>query len=87
MSEKKGWDLTSLHSLKGAAEWIRKRANAQLVLVVRPEDLAFAVDPQIAPRAARELVELVMPDVQIYLDKRRAAEKDATAENARRRKR
>jgi hypothetical protein len=86
MSEKKSWDLTSLHSLEGAADWIRKRANAQLVLVVRPDDVAFAVDPQIAPLAARELVELVMPDVQIYLDMKRAAEKDAAAEKARRRK-
>jgi hypothetical protein len=81
---KKGWDLTSLRSLESAAEWIRKNSVAQVVLVIRPGDVAFAVDPQIAPSAARELVELVMPDVQVHLDMSRAAAKDAAAEKARR---
>lgn len=85
MSEKKSWDLASLHSLEGAAEWIRKKSGALLVLVVRPEDIAFAVDSQIAPLAAREMVEFVMPDVQVQLDMQRAAAKDAAAEKARRR--
>lgn len=86
MSEKKGWDLTSLRSLESAAEWIRTKGSAQVVLVIRPNDVAFAVDPQIAPRAARDLVELIMPEVQVYLDQKRAAEKDAAALKARRRR-
>ena len=42
----KGWDLTSLNSLKSAAEWIRSGSGALLVLVVRADDVAFAVDPE-----------------------------------------
>ncbi len=81
---KKGWDLTSLHSLEGAAEWIRKSAGATLVLVVRPNDVAFAVDPQVAPTAAREMVELIMPEVQAQLDQKRAYAKDMAARKVRR---
>lgn len=55
MSKGKAWDLSSLHSLQGAAEWIRKNAGAQVVLVVRAGDVAFAVDGQIAPKDARQL--------------------------------
>jgi hypothetical protein len=86
MSKKGGWDLTSRHSMESAAEWIRKKGAAQVVLVIRPDDVAFAVDPQIAPKAARELVELIMPEVQVYLDQKRAAERDAAAEKAKWRK-
>lgn len=76
MSGKREWDLTSTSSVAAAAEWMRKKAGAQLVLVVRPGDIAFAVDPQIAPTAAREMVELVMPDVQVQLDQARAMARD-----------
>lgn len=58
---KRKWDLTSKHSLDAAAEWMRKNAGGLLVLVVRGEDMAFAVDPTIAPKAAVEMVEVVMP--------------------------
>jgi hypothetical protein len=83
MSKGKGWDLTSLHSLEGAAEWIRKNAGGLLVLVVRAEDVAFAVDTQIAPADAREMVELVMPDVQRRLEQQRMAARDLAAEKKR----
>jgi hypothetical protein len=83
MSKGKGWDLTSLHSLEGAAEWIRKNSGALLVLVVRAEDIAFAVDAQIAPADAREMVELVMPDVQHRLEQQRMAARDLAAEKRR----
>jgi hypothetical protein len=83
MSKGKGWDLTSLHSLEGAAEWIRKNSGALLVLVVRAEDIAFAVDAQIAPADARVMVELVMPDVQRRLEQQRMAARDLAAEKKR----
>lgn len=65
MSEKREWDLTSAHSLEGAAEWIRKKSGAALVLVVRGEDVVFAVDPTV-PRAkdAMEMVEVAMPELE-----------------------
>jgi len=65
------WDLTSTHSLEGAAEWIRKRSDAILVLVVRGEDFAFAVDGRVTPGNAREMVEVVMPDVERRLTEQR----------------
>ncbi len=62
---KREWDLTSLHSLEGAAEWIRKKSGALLVLVVRADDVAFAVDSLI-PRCADALtmVEVAMPELE-----------------------
>ena len=46
-----------LHALEIAAEMLRKDVDALLVLVVRIEDVAFAV----APADAAEMVELVLP--------------------------
>lgn len=80
MSKSKGWDLTSLHSLEGAAEWIRKNAGAQLVLVIRPGDVAFAVDAQIAPRDARVLVETELDAVVEHLLQQRMIARDRAEE-------
>ena len=38
---------------------------------VRGEDFAFAVDGQVSPGSAREMVELVMPDVEKRLMEQR----------------
>lgn len=38
------WDLTSTHSLEAAAEYLRKKADALIVVVIRPGDGALAVD-------------------------------------------
>lgn len=83
MSKGKGWDLTSLHSLEGAAEWIRKNSGALLVLVVRAEDVAFAVDKDVAPAAAVDMVELVMPDAMHRLEQQRIAARDLADEKRR----
>jgi hypothetical protein len=63
----KGWDLTSPRSLDAGAEWLRKEAGALLVLVIRAEDVAFAVDPAIAPADASVMVEVAMPEVESKL--------------------
>jgi hypothetical protein len=80
MSKGKGWDLTSLHSLQGAAEWIRKNAGAQLVLVVRAGDVAFAVDPQIAPRDAKGLVVAELDVIVEHLVQQRMIARDRAEE-------
>jgi hypothetical protein len=80
VSQGKGWDLTSLHSLQGAAEWIRKNAGAQLVLVVRAEDVAFAVDAAISPRDAKQLVEAELDAVVEHLVQQRMAARDRAEE-------
>lgn len=41
------WDLTSTHSLEAAAEWLRERSDALIVVVIRPGDGALAADPLI----------------------------------------
>jgi hypothetical protein len=67
----KGWDLTSLNSLQSAAKWVREGSGALLVLVVRAEDVAFAVDEQIAPSDALTMVEVAMPDAMRRLEEMR----------------
>lgn len=42
------WDLTSTHSLEAAAEWLRERSGALIVVVVRSGDGALAADPLIS---------------------------------------
>lgn len=41
------WDLTNTHSLEAAAEWMRLRSDALIVVIIRPEDAVLAVDPLI----------------------------------------
>ena len=68
---KPAWDLTSIRSLEAACEWLRKKAGAQLVIVVRPGDVAFALDPQIKPADAVTMVEVAMPDGMREMEERR----------------
>lgn len=75
-----GWDLTSKHSLEGAAAWIRKRSDAVLVLIVRREDVVFDVALDVRPKDALAMVEEVMPDAmrrvnEMRLEARAKAEK------------
>ncbi|MGC1780885.1 MAG: hypothetical protein WA708_00025 [Acidobacteriaceae bacterium] len=63
-TDKKPWDLTSTHAVEGAAEWIRKKSGARLVLVVRGEDVAFAVDPALRCAEAMTMVEVAMPELE-----------------------
>jgi hypothetical protein len=65
VGEKKQWDLTSTHSLEGAAEWVRKLSGAAMVLVIRGEDVVFAVDPLVPSCAsALTMVEVAMPELE-----------------------
>jgi hypothetical protein len=57
----KPWDLTSTHALEAAAEWLRKRADATVVLVVRGKDYAFAVAPGVHPDDAYDAAHFVLP--------------------------
>ena len=63
MAEKKKWDLTSTHSLEGAAEWIRTRSGAAVVLVVREGDWAASVNPSLLPQEACAKVNKVMAEL------------------------
>jgi hypothetical protein len=72
----KSWDLTSGRSLDAAAEWLRKGSDACLVLVVRGEDVAFAVDAAIKPADALTMVEIAMPELSQKLEEQRERAKD-----------
>ena len=55
------WDLTSTHSLESAAEWLRKKSDALVVMVVRRKDYALAVHADLAPTDGAELVRDLLP--------------------------
>lgn len=50
---------------------------------VRAEDVAFAVDKDVAPAAALDMVELVMPDAMHRLEQQRMAKRDLADERRR----
>lgn len=49
-------DWTRTGTVAGYAEHLRKRGDAICVLVIRPHDSVFAVDPRCAPADAEQLV-------------------------------
>lgn len=77
MSQRKQWDLTSVHALEGAAEWIRKRSDAIVVMVIRGQDTAFAVAESCAPSDAADLVRDQLPQMVEDTNRARAARRDA----------
>jgi hypothetical protein len=72
MAEKKKWDLTSTHSLEGAAGWIRTRARAKVVLVIREDDWAVDADPALLPQDVVAQVRDVLPVLYDMMLKRKA---------------
>ena len=77
MSQKKPWDLTSTHALEAAAEWIRKRAGALAVVIVRVDDAVLSVDPQMTPRDADGLVCERMRELARGVDQARREKRQA----------
>lgn len=74
---KQAWDLTSTHALEGAAEWIRSRSDATVVMAVRGKDFAFAVAGDCAPTDAAELVRDLLEPMVESVNRARAAKRDA----------
>lgn len=84
MSDRKGWDLTSKHSLEAACEWVREKSGAILVVAIRGEDhgcdVAFACDAQVSPRSAVEMLESMSGELHDALEaQRRIAREQAEA--------
>ena len=75
MGDKKQWDLTSTHSLEGAAGWIRKRAGASLVLVIRPQDVVTSIDEGLEPLDVVTMVRHELPQLLQHLIDERARRK------------
>jgi hypothetical protein len=60
MSEKKR-DWSKLGTVEGMGEWLRSQSGAICVLVIRPHDSVFLLDPDCAPKDAGELVAEYLP--------------------------
>jgi hypothetical protein len=53
---RKPLDWTKTGTVAAMAEWLRKSGDAFVVVVVRRDDAVMAVDPEVMPRDAAELV-------------------------------
>jgi len=76
MSKRK-WDLTSSNSVRGAVEWLRKRSDAIVVMVIRGHDYAFEVDGNVAPSDAAELVRELLPEMIEQTNRERIEKREA----------
>ena len=54
-------DWARTGTVEGYAEYLRKQSSAICVLVIRPHDSVFAVDPRCAPADAEQLVKDYVP--------------------------
>jgi hypothetical protein len=57
----KGPDWTRTGTIVAYAEWLRSKSDAICVLVIRPHDSSFAVDPRCKPEDAEDLVNEYVP--------------------------
>ena len=58
---KKAPDWTKTGTVEGYAKYLAKQSGALCVLVIRPHDSVFAVDPKCPPSDAGELVAEYLP--------------------------
>ena len=75
MAQGQKWDLTTSSGMSSAAAWLRKSGDAVVVVVIRAEDVAFSVDPRVAPRDAIELLKQELPALMEHLQSDRAKKK------------
>jgi hypothetical protein len=71
------FDFTKTGGLRAAAEWIRSKSDAIVVMVIRGEDYAYAVDERCAPSDAAELVRELLPPMVEDANRRRTEKRDA----------
>jgi cysteine synthase len=70
-------DWTRTGTVEGYAGYLRKSSDAICVLVIRPHDSVFAVDPRCAPEDAQRLVEEYVPRLAAQVHHARLAKKQA----------
>jgi hypothetical protein len=63
------WEKTG--TVAGYAGWLRKQSNAFAVVVVRRDDAVMAIDGDMAPRDAGELVAGHLPQLVANVDQAR----------------
>jgi cysteine synthase len=70
-------DWTRTGTIAGYAEYLRKQGDAICVLVIRPHDSVFAVDPGCAPADAERLVTDYLPRLAGRVEQARREKKQA----------
>lgn len=70
-------DWAKTGTVAGYAEYLRKQSDAICVLVIRPHDSVFAVDPVCRPEDAEELVKEYVPRLAERVDLARKEKKQA----------
>ena len=80
-SVSKGPDWSKTGTVVAMAEWLRARSGGFAVVVLRRDDAVLAVDPELAPEDARELLfERIPPLVADLAAARREKRKAARLE-------
>jgi cysteine synthase len=70
-------DWTRTGTIAGYAEYLRKSGDAICVLVIRPHDSVFAVDPRCRPEDAEQLVKEYIPRLAEQVEQARREKKQA----------
>ncbi|MDE2104127.1 MAG: hypothetical protein KGL39_43215 [Patescibacteria group bacterium] len=60
------WEKTG--TVAGYAEYLRKQSRAFVVVVIRRDDAVMAVDPDVMPRDAEQLLRDHLPSLAIDLE-------------------
>jgi hypothetical protein len=74
---KRSPDWTKTGTIAGYAEYLRKQGDAICVLVIRPHDSVFAVDPKCSPEDAERLVVEYVPKLASTVEWARKEKKQA----------
>lgn len=74
---RKPLDWTKTGTVAAMSDWLLKSSDAICVLVIRPHDSVFAVDPQCKPEDARDLVEEYVPRLASQVEWARQEKKQA----------
>ena len=70
-------DWTRTGTVAGYADWLRSKSDAICVLVIRPHDSVFSVDPQCKPEDAEQLVKDYITALASKVDWARREKKQA----------
>jgi len=76
-TKSKGPDWTRTGTVAGYSDWLREKSDAICVLVIRPHDSVFSVDPACRPEDAEGLVIEYVPHLAGRVEGTRRQKKQA----------
>jgi hypothetical protein len=74
---RKPLDWTRTGTVAAMSDWLRESSDAICVLVIRPDDSVFSVDPQCKPEDAEEKVKEYLPWLASKVEATRREKKQA----------